>query len=163
MVNAPSGRLRGLASVIGTLLTVLLLALGAAGPAAAGDLGHHHGRTVEVRLLEQPPFVGNGDNPQPGDVLLFQEPAVDESGQVIGDSVTRIQVFQDGKYLLDCTVRIPDGNLVFSGEEDLAHTVSTFAVTGGTDHFSGAGGEVVVAPTTVQGAAAALLTFHLHH
>jgi len=96
MVNALSGRLRRLAGVIGTLFAVLVLGLGTATPAAAGGVGHHHGRSVEVRLLERPPFVGNGDNPQPGDVL-FQEPAVDESGQVIGDSVTRVQVFQDGK------------------------------------------------------------------
>jgi len=67
--------------------------------------------------------------------------------------------------MLDCTVRIPDGNLVFSGEEEFAHldTASTFAVTGGTGQFSGAGGEVTVTNTSVQGAAAALLSFHLRH
>jgi hypothetical protein len=165
MGNAQPGRIRRFALTIGAVFSMLMLGVGTATPATlatGGDVGDH-ARTVVVRLLERPPFVGDADNPQPGDLLLFQEPAVNASGQTIGDSVTRVQVFQDGKYLLDCTVRIPGGNLVFSGEEDFANvaTASTFAVTGGTGRFSGAGGQVVATPTTVQGAAATLLTFQL--
>ncbi|MBB1255764.1 hypothetical protein H3146_20725 [Streptomyces sp. OF3] len=48
--------------------------------------------------------------------------------------------------------------LLFSGLAKL-----TFAVTGGTGHFSGTGGHVDITPTTHRGEEAALLTFHLKH
>ncbi|GAA0674332.1 hypothetical protein GCM10010193_29000 [Kitasatospora atroaurantiaca] len=165
MDRTQPGRLRSLALTIGAVLTMLFVGVGVATPAAAGGPGHKE-QTVRVLLLERDPFVGNGANPQPGDVLLFQEPAVDADGQVIGDAITRVQVFQEGSYMLDCTVRLAEGNLVFSGAELFEHiaTESTFAVTGGTGRYSGAGGQVSVTPGgSVQGQPADLLTFHLKH
>ena len=158
MASVKSGELRRFAAPMVAGFALLFLGVGTAGPASASD----GLRTKRVLLLEKPPFVGNS-NPKPGDVLLFQEPALDESGRRIGDSVTRIQAFQNGKYLLDCMVRMSDGNLVFSGEAELPHrdATSTFAVTGGTSHFSGATGDVVVTHVTLKGAGASLLTFHL--
>ncbi|GAA0671925.1 hypothetical protein GCM10010193_25300 [Kitasatospora atroaurantiaca] len=146
---------------------MLAVGLGAATPAVAQDRGHGgHGRgeyTVAVALVEQPPVFGDPNSMKPGDVLLFEEPAVDPGdGHQIGDSLTRVQLLEGGSYLLDCTVRLADGNLVFSGGEEFAHMEhSTFAVTGGTERFSGAHGQVDITLTTINGAASDLLTFHL--
>lgn len=158
-------RLRRLALALGAVFTVLFVGVGTASPAAAtghGDKTH----TVRVALVNGAPVFGDPTDPQPGDVLLFEEPAVDpNSGQPIGDSLTRIQVLKDGSYLLDCTVRLGKGNLMFTGGEEFQNmaTKSTFAVVGGTGHFSGTGGQVDITPTTINGQEASLLVFQLRH
>lgn len=93
-----------------------------------------------------------------------EEPAVDpQSAKPIGDSLTRIQLLKDGSFLLDCTVRLSKGNLVFSGGEEFKNVEKkvTFAVIGGTGQYSGAAGQVESTPTTSQGQKAALLDFQL--
>ncbi|MCP3821693.1 hypothetical protein NLX86_27450 [Streptomyces sp. A3M-1-3] len=87
---------------------------------------------MKAVLQNKPPVFGNMADPQPGDVLLFEEPAVDpDSGKAIGDSLTRVHVLKDGSFLLDCTVRLTDkGNLVFAGGEEFSNVVkkATFTV-----------------------------------
>jgi hypothetical protein len=151
---------------IGAVLGLLLAGAGAGsggvGTSAVAEAHSARATTVRVLLLEKAPFAGDAAKPRPGGLLLFQEDAVTAAGRRIGDSVTRIQVFQKGAYLLDCVVRLAAGNLLFSGAEQFEHTAkSVFAVTGGTGRYSGVDGHVTATPATVKGAAATLLTFRL--
>ncbi|MBT2478494.1 hypothetical protein [Streptomyces sp. ISL-94] len=161
-----TGRIRRLVPTLGTAFALTLVAVGpatATASAATGQAGK--AEALKVVLLEKEPVFGDMNAMTPGNVLLFEEPAVDpQSGKPIGDSLTRIQLLKDGSFLLDCTVRLAKGNLVFSGGEESANVAKkvTFAVIGGTGQYSGASGQVESTPTTVQGQKAALLEFQLH-
>jgi hypothetical protein len=83
---------------------------------------------------------------------------LDPTGQQIGTAVTRVQAVQsldgDTVVLLDCTVRLADGNVVFSGGDQLARLATTgtvYAITGGTGGYVGADGAVTARPDTLRG------------
>ncbi|GAB2961606.1 hypothetical protein GCM10023080_022380 [Streptomyces pseudoechinosporeus] len=163
------GSLRRLALAVGAMLALLLASLMAPTSAAAGGgdggAADKHGKTLQVVLVHQEPVFGDPASMDPGDVQLFEDPAV-VKGKSAGDSLTQIQFLEGGSFLLDCTVRLEDkGNLVFAGGEEAANleTKTTFAVAGGTGTFSGTGGHVDITPTKFEGKDASLLTFHLEH
>ncbi len=104
----------------------------------------------------------------PGDWLLFRDPVLDAAGEEIGTAVTRVQIISpagnnDVAFILDCTVELGDGGLVFTGAERLSHleTEVSYAVAGGTGSFAGASGQVTGAHARVNGQPASRLTFEL--
>lgn len=104
----------------------------------------------------------------PGDWLLFHDAVVDGSGSEIGTALTRVQVIaatsgDDLAFILDCTVELATGNLVFTGAERFSHlaTETAFALAGGTGEYGGVEGQVRGAPATVDGAPVTELTFEL--
>lgn len=118
------------------------------------------GEPTHVDELE--PGVG------PGDWLLFRDTVVDADGDEIGTAVTRVQVIApagggDLAFILDCTVDLDDGRLVFSGAELFSHlgTKVSYALVGGTGSHAGVEGQVVGEPAEVGGQPASKLTFEL--
>jgi hypothetical protein len=186
----PGGSLEAVMTIskrakVGVLAAVVAVPLGFVGLAsatAAGSTvpGGQH-QTIPVLVTENPPVhlldEEPRDNPSTqepefsaGDTILFLDPVLDpETGKEIGDAVTRIQVVnnldQDGDapYILDCTIRLQDGNLIFFGAEQFAHmqTTSRFTVIGGTGRYAGVDGAVTATPDTVSERKGALITFEL--
>lgn len=137
--------------------------------AASADSGR---RDVRVVVLERPPEHVVEEAPaglSAGDTLLFDEPVVNpKTGEHIGSAVTRVQVVKtleggDALFILDCTVRLPKGNLVFTGAEQFSHVATgmTFVVAGGTGRYAGADGTVTARHTDVSGQPAAVLSFDI--
>lgn len=127
-------------------------------------------RTIEVHVSAGEPThideleAGVG----PGDWLLFRDPVLDAGGEEIGTAVTRVQVIapageEDAAFILDCTVELDDGRLVFSGAEQLSRLESQvrYAVVGGTGSYAGARGQVTGEPAFVDGQPTSRLTFEL--
>jgi len=70
----------------------------------------------------------------------------------------------DVRFILDCTIKLAAGNLMFYGAGDfsqLAGDGATFAVIGGTGRYTGAEGFVTVKFGEVRGGNGAVITFHL--
>ncbi|MBB1258253.1 hypothetical protein [Streptomyces alkaliterrae] len=168
MQSTRPGAVRRLVLAAGAILALLfsgLMAPAAATAATDSEPTAGHGRTLKVVLVSGAPVFGDPESIDPGNTLLFEETAY-AHGRKAGDALTRIQFLEGGSFLLDCTVRLKNkGNLVFAGGEEVSNIEAklTFAVTGGTGHFSGTGGHVDITPTTHRGEEAALLTFHLKH
>ncbi len=127
-------------------------------------------QTIEVYVATGEPSHVDELDPGlgPGDWLLFRDPVLDADGEQIGTAVTRVQVIapageHDAAFILDCTVELDGGRLVFSGAEQLSRLESrvTYAVVGGTGRYAGARGQVNGTPATVDGQSAALLSFEL--
>lgn len=132
----------------------------AAPPPTTIELFVAEGAPTHVDELE--PGIG------PGDWLLFRDPVLNADGKEIGIADTRVQILaaagdDDLSFILDCTIKLDRGRLVFSGAELLSHVESetTFAVIGGTGGYAGAEGDVFGTPSTVDGQPASHLTFHL--
>lgn len=126
--------------------------------------------TIEVFVAESAPTHVDELEPGlgPGDWLLFRDPVLDASGERIGTADTRVQVIApagagDLSFILDCTVELDRGRLVFSGAELLSHaeTEVTFALVGGTGRYAGAKGQVTGTPAAVDGQPTTHLTFEL--
>ena len=91
----------------------------------------------------------------PGDEIVEVAPVIDTSGATIGKTYTTVTMI-NGKSIadawgaVDCTVALPDGNLLFHGAfsfKDLAKGTAA-PVVGGTGKYAGAVGSVeVIAPT----------------
>lgn len=159
------------------LVAVLVTAAPAAAQAAraAGEPPPHATGSIEVligsgfvHLVDEPPSARQPFDVSAGDVLLFHDPVLDpdDPAQQIGTAVTRVHVVEpldggDAVFLLDCTVRLPDGTLVFSGAEQLAHLGIgvTYAVTGGTGRYAGARGTVDGEMDETDGEEVSRLTF----
>lgn len=162
------------------LVAIPALVTGLAGLTLAGPKGTQGDQTLRVFIPDQPPThladAAPLDDPattQPeysaGDALLFRDPVLNpDTGDDLGSAVTRVQVVEnptagDAAFVLDCTVRLADGNLAFYGADQLAHLATTtqFAVIGGTGTYAGTTGMVTGTPTEVGGRAGHLLTFEL--
>lgn len=103
-----------------------------------------------------------------GDWLLFRDPVLDTDGQPAGTAITRVQIVApvgdgDLAFILDCTIDLDGGRLVFSGAELFLNlgASTTYAVIGGTGDFSGARGQVTGSPDTVGDTPGTRLTFEL--
>lgn len=85
-----------------------------------------------------------------GDLRLDHKPLVDpDSGEEVGRVVTRVQVVDAGGgdpfQILDCTVELDGGKLVFYGSfrgSESAGPGAVFPLMGGTGRYSGAEGTV---------------------
>jgi hypothetical protein len=155
--------------VAATAAMALLVPTVAFTGAASADTGR---RDIRVVVLERPPEHVVDEAPtgmSAGDTLLFDEPVVNpKTGERIGTAVTRVQIVKtlagdDALFILDCTVRLPRGNLVFTAAEQFSHLASgvTFVVAGGTGRFAGADGTVTGRHTEFSGEPAAVLSFDL--
>lgn len=127
-------------------------------------------RTIEVYAAAGQPTHVDELEPGigPGDWLVFRDPVLDSGGERIGTAVTRVQVIaaageDDLAFILDCTVELDDGRLVFSGAEQFSHleTGVSYAVVGGTGSYAGASGQVHGEPAVVDGRPTSRLTFAL--
>jgi hypothetical protein len=78
-----------------------------------------------LHKIDEAPAGASPIDLSPGDTLLHHDPVLDpNTGQQIGTAVTRVQAIQslDGDTVirLDCTVRLANGNVVFSGGDQLS-------------------------------------------
>lgn len=126
--------------------------------------------TIEVYVAEGAPTHVDELEPGigPGDWLLFRDPVLNADGEEIGLADTRVQIIAaagdgDLTFILNCTIELDRGRLVFSGAELFSRVESetTFAVIGGTGSYAGAEGDVTGTPTTVDGRPASQLIFDL--
>ncbi|HLI56627.1 MAG TPA: dirigent protein [Actinomycetota bacterium] len=122
-------------------------------------------------VIDQPPASTGPLDLSAGDVALFDEPVETlDTGHALGAAITRVQVIDavgaaDSNFIIDCTVHLPDGDLLFSGAELFSHlsTVATVPVVGGTGKYSGAKGQVRLRPRTVNSATGTEADFDLVH
>lgn len=103
-----------------------------------------------------------------GDWLLFRDPVLDIHGLPAGTAITRVQVVApvgdgDLAFILDCTIDLDGGRLVFGGADQLSNlgASTTYAVVGGTGDRSGARGQVTGTPDRVGDTPGTRLTFEL--
>ena len=91
----------------------------------------------------------------PGDQLVEESPVVDAGGQTLGKALTTAAIISgtgmtDFEAVVDCTVELAEGHLVFHGgfaSKDLA-AGAPVPVVGGTGQYAGATGTVMmIAPT----------------
>lgn len=112
-----------------------------------------------LHKIDEAPAGGSILDLSAGDTLLHNDPVQDPAtGQQLGTAVTRVQAVQsldgDTVVLLDCTIRLADGNVVFSGGDQLSRLATTgtvYAIVGGTGDHVGAVGAVTARPDTLQG------------
>jgi hypothetical protein len=144
--------------VLGLILVIALVMVQLARVAQAVPPPHARGNIeVIVRsgfayLVDEAPAATHEFDLSAGDLLLFHDPVFGDRDKEIGSAVTRVQVIQgpdddgldDVLFLLDCTIRLNDGNLLFSGAGQLGDlgTGAEFALVGGTGQYSGARGTV---------------------
>lgn len=158
----------GVSAVAGVVLAGCAATTGAAAP------GEPPQRSLEVfvpdvppYLIDQPPAAAGPMDVSEGDTLLLHGPVLDPAtGQEIGFADTRVQVVQrldggDAAFILDCTLHLPGGTIVFYGSEQLSHLHSrvTYAVTGGTGRYDDAAGSVTGVTGEVAGQPGSSLTF----
>ncbi len=146
-------------------LFVALMSIGVLGTAATLAAADSPGRSrgeVAVFIPGEPP----AGLPAERDQFLTVDPVLDPgSGEPIGTAVTRVVVAQvagdDATFVLDCTVRLPDGNLYFYGAESFSSFVDgvSYAVVGGTGRYQGTRGVVDITGGQVDGQAGSVLTF----
>jgi len=165
MTDTISARRWGWWTAIGAVLVAALIVSIAAVSAAATpgraqrDFDVFTGQGFLHKIDEEP--VGSGVlDLSPGDTLLHHDPVLDpNTGEQIGDAVTRVRTVEnvdggDVVVLVDCTIRLPDGNIVFYGGDQLSRVQqsgTTYAITGGTGAYSGADGTVTVRIDQVEG------------
>lgn len=159
-LRAARGRHRGFAvATVSAAAALFVVATTAAGGAHAPN----RVSGPKVFIADRDPFVIDQAPPatgpmdlSAGDVALFDEPVEHtDSGHVIGAAITRVQVIDsvgqgDANFILDCTVHLPGGDLLFSGAELFSHLsmVATVPVVGGTGKYAGARGQVRMRPRT---------------
>ena len=146
-----------------TLALMAVLGAGAAALAASEPTG---GSRAEVGVFlpgTPPPGL-----PAEGDQFLTVDPVLDPgTGEQIGTAVTRVVVAQvvgdDATVILDCTVRLPEGNLAFYGAESFSSFADgvTYTVVGGTGRYQGTGGVVNITGSELGGRAGSLLSFDI--
>lgn len=133
---------------------------------------------TQIQVLESPgPFSKTLDLGKPGfgtgdeifEIHDLLDPA--DTTIVVGQAITRFTVVrlhqhgEDFTLILDCTVRLGEGENVFYGgarfSEFFGPEGAVFPVLGGTGAFSGAAGTVTIGVTAVGGEELALFTFDL--
>lgn len=152
-------------TTVAVAVTLALMAvLGAAAALAASEPPGRARGDVEVFLPGTPP----AGLPTEGDQFLTVDPVLDPgTGEQIGTAVTRVVVAQvagdDATFILDCTVRLPEGNLAFYGAESFSSFVDgvTYTVVGGTGRYQGTRGVVNITGGEVGGQAGSLLSFDI--
>jgi hypothetical protein len=84
-----------------------------------------------------------------GDQVLEEAPVVDTSNTTVGDSFTAYTVtsgkkLEEAKGLIDCSINLKAGTILFNGYVPFASlkTGYTVPVIGGTGSYAGAGGTV---------------------
>jgi hypothetical protein len=84
-----------------------------------------------------------------GDQVLEEAPVTDSAGKTVGDSFTTLTItsgksLEVSKGLIDCSINLGRGTILFNGYVDLAKLDKgiTIPVIGGTGAYSGAGGSV---------------------
>ena len=150
---------------VAVAVTLALMAvLGAAAALAASEPPGRSRDDVGVFLPGTPP----AGLPAEGDQFLTVDPVRDPgTGEQIGTAVTRVVVAQvagdDATFILDCTVRLPEGNLAFYGAESFSSFVDgvTYTVVGGTGRYQGTRGVVNITGGEVSGQAGSLLSFDI--
>jgi hypothetical protein len=154
----PWWRWIALGAAVGAALVITVTAVSAAAPAPAQRDFEVFTGPGFLHKIDQDPAGSSAIDLSPGDTLLHHDPVLDPTGQQIGTAVTRVQAVQsldgDTVVLLDCTVRLADGNVVFSGGDQLARLATTgtvYAITGGTGGYVGADGAVTARPDTLRG------------
>lgn len=151
-----------LAAAVVTAGAVLLATRSAAAPPPPTTIEVYVAEGAPTHVDEFEPGIG------PGDWLLFRDPVLNADGEEIGIADTRVQILaaagdDDLSFILDCTIELDSGRLVFSGAERFSRIESEtiFAVIGGTGRYAGAEGDVTGTPSTVEAQPASHLTFHL--
>lgn len=105
-----------------------------------------------------------------GDRILEDKPLVDpRTGRTVGSAVTNVNIVRelDGGDLLaiiDCTVRLREGTIVFYGAarfSELGNGGATLEITGGASAFDGAGGTVVVRSGELTGKPGTFMDFRI--
>lgn len=163
-----SSRRRGAVAV--ALIGGLVLALTA--PASSAQV------QVQVQVLEFPgPYSREVDLGKAGfgtgdEIFEIHDllDATDES-VALGQAITKITVVrlhkkgQDFTFILDCTVQLPGGDIVFYGGARFSELFGpdglVFPVIGGTGPYAAAGGTVTIVPADVAGQDGAKFTFDL--
>lgn len=137
--------------------------------AAAGD--------VQIQVLESSgPYTKLVDTGKEGfsagDVLYEVHDILDPADEsTVGRTITRFEILrsnkggQDFTFILDCTVRLAGGEIVFSGGSKFSDFFdadgATFAVIGGTGSYALVRGTVVITPEEVGGGEGARFVFDL--
>lgn len=152
---------RRVAVVLMAAATVVAMAAAAASPATGRPAKP---AALSVFIPGEPP----GGLPPEGAQILTVDPVFDsDSGAEIGTAVTRVVIARvaddDAVFILDCTVRLPDGNLNFYGAESFSSFADgvTYTVIGGTGRYHGTQGVVNVTGGQVDGHNGSLLAFDL--
>ncbi|MGH9030569.1 MAG: hypothetical protein ACRDZV_00445 [Acidimicrobiia bacterium] len=152
---------RRIAVVLVAAATVVALATVAAS-AASGEQAKPAALTVFIPG-EPPPGL-----PREGAQILTVDPVLDpDSGAEIGTAITRVVIAEviddDAVFILDCTVRLADGNLNFYGADSFSSLADgvTYTVIGGTGRYHGTRGIVTVTGGHVDGHDGSLLAFDL--
>jgi hypothetical protein len=85
----------------------------------------------------------------PADQLIEENPLSDTTGKAIGSAYTVVTMTSgkspaDAKGLIDCSINLAGGRILFNGFVDMAElgTGVTVPVVGGTGAYAGAGGTV---------------------
>jgi hypothetical protein len=154
------------------LLAAVVVGLGVGLMAGGPSLSSEAQTQTQIQVLEYPGpyfrFVDLGKpGVGPGDIRLqiwdLLDP-VDES--VVGDSVMEATVVrshhggQPFTIILDCTVRLSEGDLAFHGAIQ-TDEFGVLPVVGGTGAYAGATGTVTIEPAEVAGQAGFMWTFDL--
>jgi len=142
-----------------------------------GGLSRSSVAQTQIQVLEFPgPFEKDLDLGKagfgPGDVHLETSHLLDPvAGTRVGQSILKATVVrlhrggEDWTFILDVTVKLDAGDLVFYGglrNSDLfGETGAVLPVTGGTEDFAGAGGTVTIVPAEVDGEPGFMWTFDL--
>ncbi len=156
---------RKTSTTVAVAVTLALMAvLGAAVALAASEPPGRSRADVGVFVPGTPP----AGLPAVGDQFLTVDAVLDPgTGEQIGTAVTRVVVAQvagdDATFILDCTVRLPEGNLAFYGAESFSSFADgvTYMVVGGTGRYQGTRGVVNITGGEVGGQAGSLLSFDI--
>ena len=156
---------RKTSTTVAVAVTLALTAvLGSAAALAASEPPGRSRGDVAVFLPGTPP----AGLPAEGDQFLTVDPVLDPgTGEQIGTAVTRVVVAHvagdDATFILDCTVRFPEGNLAFYGAESFSSFADgvTYTVVGGTGRYQETRGVVNITGGEVGGQAGSLLSFDI--
>jgi len=145
-------------SAFGIVLVVALLALlpAACAPSASARTTKH----IEVTSVDEKATVFElidlgAEDFGPGDQLFERAPVTDADGETIGETITTVAIVDgtgmaDMVGVVDCTVELAEGNILFHGAfsgADLG-TGATVPIVGGTGDYVGATGTaMMVAPS----------------
>lgn len=154
------------AALVGALLVAWLAPISSANP---GD--------TQIQVLESPgPYTKLVDTGKEGfsagDVLYEVHDVLDPADEsTVGRTITRFEILRSNKggedftFILDCTVGLAGGDIVFSGGSKFSDFFdadgATFAVIGGTGTYALVRGTVVITPEEVGGGEGARFVFDL--
>jgi hypothetical protein len=137
-----------------TFTRLALLAIGIAASGVTWHAASASGSTadLEVYVLQSDPTIVDAQDAgnSPGDWWLWQDPVFDADGNEIGTAYTRVQLVEaadeeeeDFAFVLDCTIELDSGNIVFTGGGLLSQLPAVpFAVVGGTGTYAGITGSL---------------------